>query len=304
MGSGEGSRRAVAGPAAPSPAPSRQSSPAPSPPASAAPSRQSLPAPSPPASAAPVSQPSAAPVSQPSPAAAAPATPSWRRVLVTTIGLWVARRLARAGMGWRPGPIRFRRPAWPLRRPFARGLRLPILAVALAAAAVAVLRFTATSSPAARSPVPGSPHPARTGYGAAGAGAAAAGAGAVAAVKSQTASWIADQVSNDETIACDPLMCAELHARGVPTSRLLPLPSTAADAPPGVGLIVASSAVRSQLGGRLSDDAPALLARLGSGDNQIDVRATSPDGAAAYDSWLRADLAARPLGLLTGGAHG
>lgn len=270
MGSGEGSRRTVAGPSAPTPSPGPQVSSA---------------------SGSQVSSVAAAPAV--SPVAAAPAAPSWRRVLVTTTGLWVARRLPRAATDWRPGRIRFRWPAWLLRRPSARGLRLPILVVALATAAMAVLRFTGTFSPAARSPVPGSPQSARAGYGAVGASVAAAGAGGAAAVRSQTASWIAAQVSGDETIACDPLMCAELHARGMPASRLLPLPSTAAGAPPGVGLIVASSPVRSQFGGRLSDDAPVLLASFGSGDNRIDVRAASPGGAAAYDSSLQADLAAR-----------
>jgi hypothetical protein len=235
----------------------------------------------------------------------APAVPSWRRVLATTIGLWVARRLPLAGAGRRPasgrprpggpGPGRrggagFRWPARLRHRPSARSLRLPILAVALAAAAVAaaavaVLRFTGTSSPVARSPAPGGMHPARAGYGAVGPGAPA---GTAALVRSQAAAWIADQVGGNETIACDPPMCAALHGRGIAASRLLPLPSSAP-----ADVIVTSSSVRRQPGGQLGDDTSALLASFGSGDSRIDIRAATPAGAAAYNSALQADLTAR-----------
>jgi hypothetical protein len=58
-------------------------------------------------------------------------------------------------------------------------------------------------------------------------------------------------------------------------------------------MIVASASIRRQLRSRLSDDAPVLLASFGSGDSRIDVRGTSPGGAAAYHSALQADLAAR-----------
>jgi hypothetical protein len=185
----------------------------------------------------------------------------------------------------RSGPLRTARPP---RSPSARSLRLPILIVALTATALAVLRFAGTSSPAARPSVPASPPPARAGYSAARAGASA---GTAAAVRSQAAAWIAGQVSGDETIACDPLMCAELHAHGVAPSRLLPLPSAAGV--PGASLIVAPASMSSRLGSRLSDDTPVLLASFGSGPGQIDVRAISPGETAAYNSALQVDLAAR-----------
>jgi hypothetical protein len=219
--------------------------------------------------------------------------PSWRRVLATTIGLWVSRRLPSVGARWwpstgRPVSTQFRWPARPSRRPSARSLRWPILLVALTATAVAALRFAGTSTPAARPSVPASPQPARAGYGAARAGTSA---GTAATVRSQAAAWIADQVSDGETIACDPLVCAELRAHGVATSRLLPLPPAAGV--PGAGLIVAPASTSSQPGSRLSHDTPVLLASFGSGASQIDVRAISPEQAAAYSSALQADLAAR-----------
>ena len=93
-------------------------------------------------------------------------------------------------------------------------------------------------------------------------------------------------MSGSETIACDPLMCAELHAHGVAPGRLLPLASAGG---PGAGLI----AVPASAGSRLADDTPVLLASFGSGANQIDVRAISAEEAPAYNSALRADLAAR-----------
>jgi len=229
----------------------------------------------------------------PQPPPTAPA-PSWRRVLATTIGLWLSRRLPRAGARrWpgagRPVSVRFRRPARQRRRPSARSLRRPILVVALTATAVAVLRFAGASSPAARSSVPASPHPVRAGYGAARGDASA---GTAATVRSQAAAWIADQVSGSQAIACDPLMCAELHARGVAARRLLPLPSAAADVP-RPGLIVAPASVGSQLGSRLGGETQVLLASFGSDGSRIDVRTISLVGAAAYNSALRADLAAR-----------
>jgi hypothetical protein len=222
------------------------------------------------------------------------AAPSWGQVLATTVSLWVSRRLTRFSRqrrreaGWRAriGP---RRPAWQLRRPSAGRLRLAIGVLALAATAVAVFRFTAVSSPAARTSLPGRPHSAgpsqdRT---------QDAAVRAAAAARSVAAAWIAVQVSNDETIACDPLMCAALRAHGVTAGRLLLLTPGPAG-PMAAGLIAASASTFSQLGGEVSDDyAPTLIASFGSGDSLIEVRAASPGGAAGYASALRADLAAR-----------
>jgi tetratricopeptide repeat protein len=107
------------------------------------------------------------------------------------------------------------------------------------------------------------------------------------------ADWVAQQVSRSVTVACDPLMCAALEARGVPTARLLVL-RTGAASPRGAGVIVATPAVRSQFGSRLdSEYAPSVIAGFGSGSGQVDVQVVAPDGATAYREALRQDEAAR-----------
>jgi hypothetical protein len=107
------------------------------------------------------------------------------------------------------------------------------------------------------------------------------------------ADWVAQQVSRNVTVACDPLMCAALEARGLPTAKLLVLRADAAN-PLGAGVIVVTPAVRSQFGRRLdSEYAPLVIAGFGSGPGQVDVQVVAPDGAAAYLAALHQDLTAR-----------
>jgi hypothetical protein len=251
---------------------------------------------------------------------AARAEPSWGQVVATTVSLWLSRRMprARADRGRRGG---LGRPSWPLSRlsrRAARGLRLAALVLALAAVAVTALRFTGTSAATVRSSSPGHIHPASAAavqaqaaraqaarvqaarvqaarVQAARAQAARAQAARAQAARVQAAAWIAGQVSSDEIIGCDPAMCAALQAHGVAAGRLrLVGPATTGLAGlPDAGLIVASPLVRSQFGSRLGDSAPVLLASFGSGASLIDVRAAFPGGAAAYDSAVKADAAAR-----------
>ena len=103
------------------------------------------------------------------------------------------------------------------------------------------------------------------------------------------ADWVSQQVSHSVTVACDPLMCAALEARGVPAARLLVLRSGAAS-PRGAGVVVATPAVRSQFGSRLdSEYAPSVIAAFGSGLGQVNVQVVAPDGAGAYRAALRRD---------------
>jgi hypothetical protein len=107
------------------------------------------------------------------------------------------------------------------------------------------------------------------------------------------ADWVAQQVSRSAMVACDPLMCAALEARGVPAARLLVLRTSAAS-PRGAAVVVATPAVRSQFGSRLDTEyAPAVIAGFGSGPGQVNVQVVAPDGAAAYRTQLRQDQAAR-----------
>jgi hypothetical protein len=212
------------------------------------------------------------------PAAPVQVEPSWGRVLVTTIKVWVAWRLRCVGFGQQPV----------YRQPGRKGLgwRLAALAgFALAVIAVAALAFTGifarTAAPAARVPSAASPvaSHART----------ARTHSAARVVPTAAAAWIAGQVNADAIIACDPAMCAALQAQGVTAGRLMPLPAGTAD-PDGATVVVTSTSAGSQLA---SQYAPAVIASFGSGNTRIDVRATEPGGAAAYESALKADLAAR-----------
>jgi hypothetical protein len=222
------------------------------------------------------------------PAAPVPREPSWGRVLLTTIQVWVAWRLRSLGFGphgasGRSGRARSGRPA---RRRTTPRWHLAVLVLALAVIAVIALQFTdvftGTAAPAARAPATGSPA-ART------PGRQPPSPSPAAVAQAQAAAWIAGQVNADAIIACDPAMCAALQAQGVTAGRLMPLRAAAAD-PHGATVMVTSTSADSQLA---STYAPAVIAIFGSGNTRIAVRATEPGGPTGYESALRADLAAR-----------
>jgi putative peptide zinc metalloprotease protein len=126
-----------------------------------------------------------------------------------------------------------------------------------------------------------------------GGSAATTAAGPARAVDSsaQAAAWVAQQVSPDVTVSCDPQLCRQLQRDGVPATRLKPLPVTAPD-PLGSGVVVATPAIRSQFGSRLAADyAPQVIASFGSGATRVDVRTVAPDGAAAFTAQLAAERA-------------
>ena len=120
-----------------------------------------------------------------------------------------------------------------------------------------------------------------------------AAAGASATTRGEVASWIAGQVAASAIVACDPAMCAALHADGLPATRLLVLGTATAD-PLGSDVVVATLAVRNQFGTRLqSVYAPVVIASFGTGAGRIDIRAIAPDGTAAYETALGADRRSR-----------
>jgi hypothetical protein len=217
------------------------------------------------------------------PAAPVPREPSWGRVLVTTIQVWVAWRLRSLGFGPHGASLRSGGPA--SRRTTPRW-HLAALVLALAVIAVMTLQFTelftGTAAPAVRAPATGSPA-ART------PGRQPLPPSPAAVAQAQAAAWIAGQVNAGAIIACDPAMCAALQAQGVTAGRLMPLRGAAAD-PHGASVVVTSSSADSQLA---STYAPAVIAIFGSGNARVAVRATEPGGPAGYESALRADLAAR-----------
>jgi hypothetical protein len=190
-------------------------------------------------------------------------------VLVTTVRLWLRRRLAWA------------RRLWPARAGGRVAIVVALVAVVFAAGAAAVM--LSRSGPGQRA---GGPH-------GAGAPTASAALASAAAARQQAAAWVASQANSDAIVACDPAMCAALTARGVPAGRLLVLTPARAD-PLGSDLVVATAAVRSQFGARLAGVyAPVTLATFGSGAARIDVRTVAPDGAAAYLAGLATDVRAR-----------
>ncbi len=186
--------------------------------------------------------------------------PSWGNVVGTTVRLWAERR----GTGWR----------------------------VLAALVVALIVFAAGGLTVAllRKPGPGT---------AAGSGSAASGASglgpvqAAATARQQAAKWVVAQVSQTAVVSCDSAMCAALQARGFPAGDLMTL-GPAANDPLGSAVIVATAAIRSEFGGRLTSVyAPTVIASFGSGSARIDVRVYAAGGAAMYLAALRADELSR-----------
>lgn len=116
---------------------------------------------------------------------------------------------------------------------------------------------------------------------------------AAATARTQAAAWVASQVSRSAIVACDPQMCAALQAAGFPAPNLLSLGTPAVD-PLGSAALVSTAALRSKFGSKLDAVyAPAVLASFGTGQANVQVRVTAPDGSAAYEAALAADVAAR-----------
>ena len=114
-----------------------------------------------------------------------------------------------------------------------------------------------------------------------------------AAVRAEAAAWVAQQVSPGVTVSCDQAMCAALAARGFPARDLLALGPVSPD-PRHSTVVVETAAVRALFGTSLDLAwAPAVLASFGSGPAGITVRVIASHGAAAYQTVLVADLAAR-----------
>jgi hypothetical protein len=194
------------------------------------------------------------------PHAGAEVTPSWGKVVGTTLRLWVARR-----------------------RTWWRVLAAAVVVLVVFAAGgltVALLRGNRSGSTAGKtSAASGTPGLAQV--------------QAASAVRQQAAAWVTAQVSHGAVVSCDPAMCAALEARGFPAGDLLTLGSAASD-PLGSAVIVSTAAVRSVFGSRLTSVyAPTVIASFGSGSARIDIRAYAAGGAAAYLTALRADQAVR-----------
>ncbi len=121
---------------------------------------------------------------------------------------------------------------------------------------------------------------------------AATSSGATAASRRNSAAvWVAAQVSRADNVACDPVMCRALEARGFPADRVLVLGGRTGL--PAAQVVLATSTVRGEIGTQLGAGAPEVIASFGSGSGEIEVRVVAPDGAAAYRLALSQDVAAR-----------
>jgi len=114
-----------------------------------------------------------------------------------------------------------------------------------------------------------------------------------ASAEVRAASWIASQVNRAATVSCDQVMCQALERRGVPAASLLELRAGQAD-PLRSRVLVSTAAVRGLIGSEaITADAPAVIARFGSGSGRIEVREIAQRGAAAYFSALSRDIQER-----------
>src|SRR5580704_1765070 len=190
------------------------------------------------------------------------AEPSWGRVLATTLRLWLPRQVT-------------------VRRGRTTGVVAAAAVVTVAALALSGV-FSGTAAPAARARAASTPSPARA---TAHPSAAQPTIAQPSPVQAAAAAWIAGQLSSDAIIGCDPAICTALQAQDVTAARLMPL-KPGVPGPQGAAVVVTSDPAATQY-------APAVIASFGSGATQLDVRATEPGGAAAYESALRADQAAR-----------
>ncbi len=193
--------------------------------------------------------------------------PGWLTVGATTVRLWLERHRS----GREPSP----------RRRVAVTAAAALLAMGVGAGITATIADHPTAAAAPRQDSQGN------------AAAGTTSLRAAAAIRRQAATWIAQQVSSDATLECDPTMCAALEAAGVPAARLLALQPGSFD-PLGATVIVATQVVRNEFGARLASVyAPLVIASFGSGANRIDIRAAAPEGSAAFEAQLTSDRQAR-----------
>ena len=107
--------------------------------------------------------------------------------------------------------------------------------------------------------------------------------------------WVRTQLAAGTHISCDPAMCQALMSRGVAAGDLY-APKPGMTNPLDSAVIVATPLLQSQIGSKLTSIyAPGLLARFGSGKQQIQVRTIAPHGVPQYTSLVNSDLAARRM---------
>jgi hypothetical protein len=206
------------------------------------------------------------------------ATPSWPKVIGTTIRLWMRRRVLRVPDSGKISGAR--------RAGLAAVLTIVVVVVAggvLAAVTLSVRSPAAGSGKQAASRVRVTP---------AQAAAQDAATAAAQANGKLAANWFATQVGHGLVIGCDPATCAAILAAGYPTGGQVVLQPGVSLPGPG-SLIVASAAIRAQYGPQLTSRAPQVLAAFGIGASAVQVRLAAAGGAQAYGKAARRALGAR-----------
>ncbi len=204
-----------------------------------------------------------------------PATPSWLKVIGTTIRLWIRRRVLHIPDSGKIGRARRARLA----------AVLTIVVVVVAGCVVAAVVLTARSPAAGRGNQGAAVRPRLT-------PAQAAAQAAVEANGKAAATWFATQVRHGIVVGCDPATCAAVLAAGYATGGQVILQQGVSL--PGAGsLIVASAAVRAQYGPQLASRAPAVIAAFGTGASAVQVRLVVAGGLQAYSRAAHSALATR-----------
>ncbi len=204
------------------------------------------------------------------------AAPSWITVIGTTLRLWVRRRVLHVPDTGRIGRAR------------RAGVTAFIVVVVVAAGVAAGVALTgALGSPRARDQTVTAPKltPAQK-------QARAAAAAQAAANGTAAASWIADQVSQQAVIGCDPATCAAILAAGYASGGQVVL-QPGVTLPTAGALVVATPAVRAQYRTQLAAAAPAVIAAFGTGPEAVQVRVVVSGGQTAYSQAASSEVAAR-----------
>jgi len=106
---------------------------------------------------------------------------------------------------------------------------------------------------------------------------------------------VVQQVSQDDSVSCDQVMCAALRAGQVSASKLLVL-EPASQTPDDLAVVVVTQVVRDLFGSSIESAwAPAVLASFGDGAAEVSIRVVAPHGALTYFKQLNSGQADRAL---------
>ena len=199
--------------------------------------------------------------------------PSLVRVMITTLRLWLRRRVLRVADGASIGALRW------------TAVTAVVLVVAGAAGGGIAAAVTRSHPAPVRTQHHAPPPPRITPAQA-----------ETTANEQAAASWIVSQVAAGTTVACDPAMCGHLVSAGLPAAQQATIQSAQSVAA-GSGLLVSTSVLRKQAGAQVLAHAPRVVAAFGTGAEAVQVRLLTTKTATAFrTALLHAIAAARKAG--------